>query len=151
MAKFAQEARMNGKIYAPSSKKAFKNTRLGLLYLLAPHSAPCRGDYDGSDDSDAPPGLRKPSRWRITLNLCRGPCKESFNHSPDLGPFRASPAWLRESLEQGKPFLKWCSPKSSSPQAGNRTVISGEALARTFRSCEWYDEQTNLIEYRSRS
>jgi len=62
-----------------------------LLTLLRPVAITVAGD-----DSDAPPGLRKPSRRHITLNLFRGPCEEPLNHSPDLAPSRGSPAWFWE-------------------------------------------------------
>ncbi|KAH9055568.1 hypothetical protein EDB87DRAFT_1579795 [Lactarius vividus] len=114
------------------SPKDFANTHLGLvLYLLAPHPAASRVDYDcggDNDDDDAPSGLRNPSRRRFTPNFA------CFLNLP-----RSSGEEHRNSLKQGRTFPERRPPKvviaaSREPRRA--------ASARTFCSLE--DEGTAI-------
>jgi hypothetical protein len=94
---------MNGKIYAlttlchTNSKKPSRIPAVDcytFLLLTLLHPVPIHDG--GDDDSDAPSGLRIPSRRRFTPNLScllsRVPCEEHLNPSPDMAPSRGSPA-----------------------------------------------------------
>ena len=85
MAKFAQEARMNGKIYAPRLQKDFKNTRLGFILSSCASLSSVAITMEAMIAMLHPDFLRKPSRRRIALNLYRGPCKESFKPLTGFG------------------------------------------------------------------
>jgi hypothetical protein len=127
-------------------KKHLKNYPLGPVNtFFTPHSCLSRprADYDKwSMIAMLHPNF---ATHRASANITE-PWAMRCEDSPDLAPSRGSPALARGSgtctaagllEQQGKTFLEWLAvtktrhPKS--PLAGNRTVIFGEASARTYR------------------